>query len=165
MGGPGGVAPGVPQRVTTPGGNQGGTPGTLGGTLDGFTYWTYMFSIGPQSVFYNRGYLGPENRQQTNTTHTTKPTTNRPQAMHKPWPEPRPPASPPGPRSTNAPRGAGGERTGAHLSIWGLGVRLVGAAPAMVCAWLVVGLWSVCGGFVVGLWSVLWSLVAPVVEQ
>ena len=44
------------------------------------------------------------------------------------------------PRSTNASRGAGGGRTGAHLSVWeGLMVSLVGAAQALASVWILVG--------------------------
>ena len=59
-------------------------------------------------------------------------------------------------------KGAGGGRTGAHLSIWlGLGLELLGVASGMVFGWFVVGLWS----FVLALWSFLWSPSPLGVEQ
>ena len=56
------------------------------------------------------------------------------------------------------PRGAGGGRTEAHLSIreilgFGPVGRGSGHGLCMVCGAFVVGLWSVCGRFVIGLWS------------
>ena len=88
--------------------------------------------------------------------------TNPPQIIHKRLPEPRPPAPPPSyPKSTNAPPFARRPPPETHFSICEslMELGLVGAAPATVCIWFVVGLWSACARFVVGLLSVCCQFV------
>jgi hypothetical protein len=92
-----------------------------------------------QPLFYNWLKIPRQHKHTTN-----QPTRNKPQTDHN---TEHKPTTNPSQATTVARR----PPPVTHLTIWGcLGVRPVGAALAMVCVWLVVGLWSLCGRFVVG---------------